>query len=52
MVDVTDNGTTRGFTAITLVLTHKPLGRAYHALIKPFHRLIVPTMLRQIEDTS
>jgi hypothetical protein len=52
VVDVIDSGTTRSFIATTLALTHSPLGRAYHALNKPFHRLIVPTMLRQIEDRS
>jgi hypothetical protein len=35
-------------TATTLVLTHNLLGRAYLAIILPFHRLIVPSMLRKI----
>ena len=35
-------------TATTLVKTHNALGRLYLAAIKPFHRLIVPAMLRQI----
>jgi Protein of unknown function (DUF2867) len=35
-------------TATTLVKTHNALGRIYLAIIKPFHRVIVPAMLRQI----
>jgi hypothetical protein len=35
-------------TATTLVKTHNALGRLYLAVIKPFHRVIVPAMLRQI----
>ncbi|MFA6267988.1 MAG: DUF2867 domain-containing protein [Pseudolabrys sp.] len=35
-------------TATTLVKTHNLLGRAYLATIMPFHRVIVPAMLRQI----
>jgi len=36
-------------TATTLVRTHNLLGRAYLALILPFHRLIVRSTLSQIE---
>ncbi|MGL4560515.1 MAG: DUF2867 domain-containing protein, partial [Afipia sp.] len=32
----------------TLVMTHNLLGRAYLATIMPFHRIIVPAMLRQV----
>ena len=35
-------------TATTLVLTHNLLGRAYLAIIMPFHRLIVRALLRQV----
>jgi hypothetical protein len=38
----------RRVTATTLVLTHNLLGRVYLAIILPFHRLIVPAMLRQV----
>jgi hypothetical protein len=48
VVDVTGSGTERRVTATTLVLTHNWLGRAYLAVILPFHRLIVPSMLRKI----
>jgi Protein of unknown function (DUF2867) len=34
--------------ATTLVLTHNLLGRTYLAIIRPFHRLVVPAMLRQV----
>jgi hypothetical protein len=48
VVDVTGSGTERRVTATTLVLTHNLLGRAYLAVILPFHRLIVPSMLRKV----
>jgi uncharacterized protein DUF2867 len=50
VVDVAAAGATRNVTATTLVLTHNWLGRAYLALILPFHRLIVPAMLRKVAD--
>ena len=48
VVDVLASGQGQRVTATTLVLTHNLLGRAYLALILPFHRLIVPAMLRQV----
>jgi len=48
VVDVAGTGAERRVTATTLVLTHNLLGRAYLAVILPFHRLIVPSMLRKI----
>ena len=47
-VDVTAPGSARQVTATTLVKTHNRLGRTYLAIIKPFHRLIVPALLRQV----
>ncbi|UGY18914.1 DUF2867 domain-containing protein [Bradyrhizobium septentrionale] len=47
VVDVAPEGPARSITATTLVLTHNRLGRAYLAVILPFHRLIVPAMLRK-----
>ena len=35
-------------TATTLVKTHNVFGRIYLAIILPFHRLIVPAMLRKV----
>jgi uncharacterized protein DUF2867 len=49
VVDVaTSGGGGRNVTATTLVLTHNLLGRTYLTLIMPFHRLVVPAMLRQL----
>ncbi len=48
VVDVASAGHSRRVTATTLVLTHNLLGRVYLAVILPFHRLIVRTMLRQV----
>lgn len=48
IVDVTPSGEARQVTATTLVRTHNRLGRIYLAIIMPFHRLIVPAMLRRI----
>lgn len=48
VVDVATSGAARQVTATTLVLTHNWLGRNYLAVIMPFHRLIVRTLLRQV----
>jgi hypothetical protein len=48
VIDVAGTGSERRVTATTLVLTHNFLGRAYLAIILPFHRLIVPSMLRMV----
>jgi hypothetical protein len=48
VVDVVGAESSRHVTATTLVLTHNLLGRVYLAIILPFHRLIVPAMLRQV----
>jgi Protein of unknown function (DUF2867) len=48
VVDVTPAGRGRQVTATTLVKTHNWLGRTYLAIIMPFHRLIVPALLRQV----
>jgi hypothetical protein len=48
VVDVATFPDNQQVTATTLVLTHNLLGRAYLAIIMPFHRLIVPAMMRQI----
>ena len=48
VVDVTTSGQRQQVTTTTLVRTHNWLGRAYLAIILPFHRLIVRTMLRQV----
>jgi len=48
IVDVSGTAPDRQVTATTLVKTHNLLGRVYLATIMPFHRIIVPAMLRQI----
>ncbi len=48
VIDVTGPGDVRQVTATTLVKTHNWLGRTYLAIIMPFHRLIVPALLRQV----
>jgi hypothetical protein len=48
VVDVAAEANACRVTATTLVLTHNLLGRVYLAIILPFHRLIVPSMLRKI----
>jgi hypothetical protein len=48
VVDVAAEANGCRVTATTLVLTHNLLGRTYLAIILPFHRLIVPSMLRQV----
>jgi Protein of unknown function (DUF2867) len=48
LVDVRDAGQGRQtVTATTVVKTHNRFGRAYLAIVMPFHRVIVKTMLAQ-----
>ncbi|MEE3625285.1 DUF2867 domain-containing protein [Nitrospirillum sp. BR 11752] len=48
VVDVRQDATGHHVTATTLVRTHNWLGRTYLALIMPFHRQVVRTMLKQV----
>jgi hypothetical protein len=48
VVDVSAPGGTTQITATTVVKTHNRFGRTYLAIIMPFHRLIVPALLRQV----
>jgi Protein of unknown function (DUF2867) len=48
VVDVASVGSGQQVTTTTLVLTHNLLGRAYLAVILPFHRLIARSLLRQV----
>jgi hypothetical protein len=48
VIDVASSGQGQRVTATTLVLTHNGLGRVYLAIILPFHRLIVRSLLRQV----
>jgi hypothetical protein len=48
VVDVAGSDHGQRVTLTTLVKTHNLLGRVYLAIILPFHRLIVRSMLRQV----
>lgn len=49
VVEVMELGSGRQEVAVsTAVKTHNLLGRTYLALVKPFHRIIVPAMLAQV----
>jgi hypothetical protein len=48
VVDVAADGTGQRVTATTVVLMHNWLGRIYLTVIKPFHRMVVRSMLRQV----
>lgn len=49
VVDVTSpDNTTRRVTATTLVQRNNLLGRVYLAVVLPFHRLLVPTLLARL----
>jgi hypothetical protein len=53
LVDVKENGDgLQTVTASTLVKTHNAFGRIYLAAVKPFHRMIVPAMLKQLNAIS
>jgi hypothetical protein len=49
VVDVAAEANGCRVTATTVVLTHNLFGRIYLGIIQPFHRLIVPSMLRQVQ---
>jgi hypothetical protein len=48
VIDVATPDGIRQVTLTTLVKTHNWFGRSYLAVIMPFHRLIAPTLLRQV----
>lgn len=48
VVDVTRDAAGRQVTSTTLVRTHNLLGRTYLALIVPFHKLVVRSMMGRI----
>lgn len=49
VVDVVNGeGERQTVSATTYVKTHNALGRFYLAVVKPFHRIIVPAMLAQV----
>ena len=52
VVDVEPSHPGHQVTATTLVKTHNLLGRAYLAVVLPFHRLIVRSLLRHAFQSS
>jgi hypothetical protein len=50
VIDVAVLDAGQQITLTTLVLTHNLLGRAYLAVILPFHRLIARVQLRQVAE--
>lgn len=48
VVDVAGDAPSRQVTSTTLVRTHNLLGRTYLALIMPFHKLVVRSMMGRI----
>jgi hypothetical protein len=50
VVDVVAAGSGQSITATTVVLMHNWLGHVYLTVIKPFHRLVVRAMLKQLLD--
>lgn len=49
LIEVRELGDGRqSVSATTLVATHNLLGRAYLAIVMPFHRIIVPAMLSRV----
>jgi len=48
VVDIATSGHGQRVTATTLARTHNLLGRAYLAIILPFHRLVARALLRQV----
>jgi hypothetical protein len=52
VVDVAPDGAGQQITATTLVRTHNRLGRIYLAIITPFHRLVVRSLLRRVATRS
>ncbi|QUS37454.1 DUF2867 domain-containing protein [Tardiphaga alba] len=48
VIDVASTGGGQCVTATTIVLMHNWLGRTYLSIIKPFHRMVVRAMLKQV----
>jgi hypothetical protein len=42
-----DEGEAQWATVTTVIHFHNALGRAYFAVVRPFHQLIVPTLMRR-----
>lgn len=52
VVDLSASDEERRVTGATLVRTHNLLGRTYLAVVLPFHRVILKSMLRQAAESA
>jgi hypothetical protein len=52
VVDVAPAGSGQCVTATTIVLMHNWTGRIYLTIIKPFHRMVVRSMLKQVQQPA
>ncbi len=51
VVDVAEAGAHTDVTATTLIRRHNLFGRVYLAAILPFHKVIVPALLRRVAES-
>lgn len=49
VIDVAPAGSGQRVIATTIVLMHNRIGRTYLSIIKPFHRMVVRAMLKQVQ---
>jgi hypothetical protein len=52
VIDVAPVDTDQRVTATTIVLMHNWVGWTYITIIKPFHRMVVRSMLKQVQHTA
>lgn len=52
VIDVAPAGSGQRVTATTIVLMHNWTGRTYLSIIKPFHRMVVRSMLKQVQHAA
>lgn len=52
VIDIAPAGHGQCVTATTIVLMHNWIGRTYLSIIKPFHRMVVRSMLKQVEQAA
>ena len=52
VIDVAPAGRGQRVTATTIVLMHNWIGRTYLSIIKPFHRMVVRSMLKQVQHAA
>lgn len=52
VIDVVRTESGQRITATTIVLMHNWIGRTYLTIIKPLHRMVVRSMLKQVQHTA